>query len=485
MATQSSSSAAAQTSVPWVDGKRYLWLMSPFVPIIALAFLALAYYNGGGIALFGMFSFFYILLPILDTLIGTDANNPPKSAIANLEEDRYYRWIVYAYIPLQYAVTIFGALFVATHDLSWWEYIGTIFTVGVVNGVAINTAHELGHKKPKLERWLSKITLAPVAYGHFYVEHNKGHHRWVATPNDPASSRMGESFWSFLPRTVIGSAKSAWNIEKDRLARRNQSVWNKDNDNLQAWGMTLVLFALLTVWLGWIVLPFLIIQAAYGASLLEVVNYLEHYGLLRPYDKNKGRYMPCEPEHSWNSNNIITNLFLYQLQRHSDHHANPTRRYQSLRHFDESPELPSGYATMLTLAYFPPIWFKIMDHRVAAHYKGDLTLANLQPSKREKLLKRWQTATPKAETDALIESRSDSSSISAVSDTSTQAGNYTDYQAKGDGSQHQCPNCGYLYDPAMGNPDEGFEAGTRWDEIPASWACPGCAVRDKADFLQV
>ncbi|MDT0636412.1 alkane 1-monooxygenase, partial [Spectribacter hydrogenoxidans] len=234
--------------------------------------------------------------------------------------DRYYRAIVYGYIPTQYLTTILGAWLLATQPMAWWEILGLIFTVGIVNGVGINTAHELGHKKASLERWLAKLTLAPVAYGHFFVEHNKGHHRHVATPEDPASSRMGETFWEFLPRTMIGSVRSAWGIEKERLGRQGKSVWSMENDNLQGWAMTAVLFGSLAIWLGWAVLPFLLIQAFVGASLLEVVNYIEHYGLLRQKDEKTGRYERCNPSHSWNSNNVVTNLFLYQLQRHADHH---------------------------------------------------------------------------------------------------------------------------------------------------------------------
>ena len=200
----------------------------------------------------------------------------------------------------------------------------------------------------------------------FYVEHNRGHHVRVATPEDPASARYGESFWGFLPRSVIGAVKSGWRIEQQRLARQGHGVWNWRNHNLQAWSITVLLFGGLTAWAGWWMLGFLLFQGVYGFSLLEVVNYLEHYGLCRKKLDN-GRYERCQPHHSWNSNHIVTNVFLYHLQRHSDHHANPTRSYQSLRHFDGLPELPSGYAGMILLAYCPPLWFKVMNPRVVAH----------------------------------------------------------------------------------------------------------------------
>jgi alkane 1-monooxygenase len=292
-------------------------------------------------------------------------------------------------VPFQLAGTVLGAWLAATQPLPWYAYAALVLSVGSFNGVGIATAHELGHKKESLDRWLAKIALAPSMYGHFYVEHNRGHHKRVATPEDPASSRMGESFWAFLPRTVWGSLRSAWSIEHERLNRKGKSVWSADNDNLQAWGLTLFLYASLAVWLGLPALAFLVLQGLYGASMLEVVNYVEHYGLLRQKDA-AGRYARCEPEHSWNSNHIVGNILLYHLQRHSDHHAHPARRYQALRHFDAAPQLPAGYATMIIAAYFPPVWFAVMDQRVVRHYAGDLSKINMQPSASQRLLKHWQ-----------------------------------------------------------------------------------------------
>jgi alkane 1-monooxygenase len=164
-----------------------------------------------------------------------------------------------------------------------------------------------------------------------------------------------------------------------------------DNDNLQAWAMTVVLFGALTLWLGWPVLLFLVLQGVYAASMLESVNYVEHYGLLRAKDAS-GTYVRCAPEHSWNSNHMVGNLILYHLQRHSDHHANPARRYQSLRHFEEAPQLPSGYAALITVAYVPALWFALMDHRVMKHYGGDIHKANVHPPAAARLLARWGRA---------------------------------------------------------------------------------------------
>lgn len=372
----------------WRDSKRWWWLLSPAFP--ALVWLNLVKYQLTGVEAWLWVSslVMYGLIPLLDTWLGEDHANPPETAVPGLEQQRWYRLIVVAFIPFQFGLTIHGAWIAATHELSLFGWIGLLLSVGGINGVAINTAHELGHKLSAWERWLSRIALAPVAYGHFYVEHNRGHHRRVATPEDPASARLGESFWVFLPRTMIGGLRSAWALERSRLAGRGLGVWHWRNECLQAWAMTALLYAALMMWLGVGVLPFLLLQAFYGASLLEVVNYIEHYGLLRPLGEN-GRPVRCLPEHSWNSSHIVSNLFLYQLQRHSDHHAHPARRYQALRHFDSSPQLPSGYAAMLVLAYLPPLWFKVMDKRVLAHYGGDLQRANLQPGCEEALRARY------------------------------------------------------------------------------------------------
>lgn len=381
------SSAPAQAA-PWSDPKRYLWLLGPAVPLIGLCMLALYWQTQSSWALWFVVILVHAIIPALDVLFGEDAVNPPEAALNALVKDRYYSWVLYAFVPLQLLATVAGAWLVATGDLPWYDLLGLAVSVGMVNGVAINTAHELGHKKDKVDRWLSRISLAPTFYGHFYVEHNRGHHKNVSTPNDPASSRLGETFWAFWPRTVMGSLRSAWHLEAERLARGGKSVWSLSNENLQSWAMSVVLWGALLAVLGWVVLPFLLIQAVYGFSLLEVVNYLEHYGLLRRQLPD-GRVERCLPEHSWNSNHMVTNLFLYHLQRHSDHHANPTRHYQALRHFEESPQLPGGYAAMMLLAYVPPLWFAVMDKRVIRHYRGDLSRINWYGPRREMLMARY------------------------------------------------------------------------------------------------
>ncbi len=375
-------------TVSWHDPKRYLWLLGLLVPTLPFMAYLLAKVSGLGFFWWWGPIFIFGIMPGLDTLVGRDGLNPPDEVIARLEADRYYRWCTYLFLPIQYASLIWACWMWAHGGLSVVDKAGLALTIGSVSGIAINTAHELGHKKETVERWLSRVALAQTGYGHFFIEHNRGHHVRVATPEDPASSRLGESFWAFWPRTVSGSFKSAWRLEKTRLNRSNKSPWTLKNDVLNAWAMSVVLAACLLIAFGIGIAPWLAIQAVFGFSLLEVVNYLEHYGLLRQKSED-GRYERCQPRHSWNSNNVSSNVLLYHLQRHSDHHANPTRRYQALRSFDEAPELPSGYATMIVLAYITPLWRKVMDKRVLAHYGGDVTLANIHPRKASKILRRY------------------------------------------------------------------------------------------------
>ena len=372
----------------WSDGKRYAWLLGIIVPLSP--FFAWFYWSltdFGGMWFIGPVLVF-VIFPLLDMAIGMDSSNPPDSVLKFLEQDRYYRWCTYLFIPIQYAGLVFACWMWGSGELTLIENIGLALTMGVVGGIAINTAHELGHKRASSEKWLSRVALAQTGYGHFFIEHNRGHHVKVATPEDPASSRLGESFWAFLPRTVAGSLRSAWGIEAARLDRLGKSHFSIHNDVLSAWLMTVVLFGGLAVAFGPVVLPYLLVQAAIGFSLLEVVNYLEHYGLLRQ-KREDGRYERCLPEHSWNSNNVASNVLLYHLQRHSDHHANPTRRYQALRHVDEAPQLPTGYAGMIVLAWFPPLWRRVMDPRLIEHFDGDVTKANIQPRKLGRVLERY------------------------------------------------------------------------------------------------
>ena len=464
--TDAVGSVSTQSVRAWRDRKRPLWLIALVMPM--LPFAAVAGYTATGLGVWLWLGPIVILglVPTIDLLTGIDRSNPPDELIAALEQDRYYRWITFLFLPIQYAGFAFGMWFIATGDLSTWDRIGLAVTIGFIGGLGINTAHELGHKKESHERWLSKIALAQSCYGHFYIEHNRGHHVRVATPQDPASSRVGESFYRFWPRTVFGSLRSAWQLERRRYSRRSQHPFRIGNDVLNAWLMTIILWLIMTVWLGVGILPYLVIQAFIAITLLEAVNYLEHYGMLRQIVgvPGKERYERVDPTHSWNSNNIATNVLLYHLQRHSDHHAQPTRRYQALRDYAESPALPTGYAGMILLALVPFAWRRVMDPRVAAHFDGDMRRANIQPGKEARIL---TTFPPPSD---IVCAESTEASIATPSAR---------------GQVFECPNCEYRFDERVGDAREGFPAGTPWSAVPADWCCPDCGVRDKIDFRAV
>lgn len=378
-----------EIALPYRDHKRPLWLLSLSVPTLGLIGPALyLLVSPSELWLWLSPLFFYFGIPLLDALIGEDPSNPPESEVPALEADPYYRWITYLLVPVLWASFIAICVFVASQPLSATGLLAMIINTGGGLGFAINLGHEMGHKKSTLERWLAKLALAPACYGHFYIEHNRGHHRDVATPVDPASSRMGESIYRFVLREMPGGFRRAWQLERERLARCGKSPWSLDNEVLQPALISLALYGALVAALGWQILPFLLLSAFWGAFQLTSANYLEHYGLLRRKLEN-GRYEVCQPHHSWNSNHLFSNWALFHLQRHSDHHAHPTRRYQSLRNFPDLPRLPSGYFGMYLLAYVPPLWFRLMNPRLIAAVQGDAARIHFQPGLRERLMRRY------------------------------------------------------------------------------------------------
>ena len=377
------------STVTYTDRRRWLWSLSLVWPLMPVAASWLAAASGQAAWFWATLVVWYGLVPIFDHLLPTDASNPPPAVVAQLEEDRYYRVLTYLTVPIHYFTLIYTAYVVGTQHLPWHAVVGLALSVGVVNGLAINTGHELGHKTTKLERWLAKIVLAVVGYGHFLTEHNRGHHVDVATPKDPASSKMGQTIYGFACSEIPGAMRRAWASEKARLARCQQSPWTLHNEVLQPLLLTVALYVGLIAAFGWIMAPFLFLQVFWGwFGILTSANYIEHYGLLRQKLEN-GRYEHCQPHHSWNSNHIMSNLILFNLQRHSDHHANPTRRYQSLRCFEKLPELPSGYPLMFAIALIPPLWFALMNPRVVTWAKGDFSKLNVLPAMRERLVRRY------------------------------------------------------------------------------------------------
>lgn len=380
-------------AIHYVDRKRWWWLLSVVYPLQPFLAIWLHYSTGNQLWFLLPFAINYVAAPLADWAIGEDSNNPPEEVVGQLNQDRYYRRLTYLVVPLHFFTLIACAWYATTQPLSWWAFLLLAVVAGMTSGLAINSAHELGHKNPKLEKWLAKIALAVAAYGHFSVEHNRGHHKDVSTPADPASSRMGESIYKFARREIPGALRRAWQVERERLNRRGRSVWHHSNPILQSYAITAVLSVALILALGWSVIPFLLVHNLFAYWQLTSANYIEHYGLLRDRDA-RGRYERCQPHHSWNSNHILSNLVLFHLERHSDHHAHPQRRYQSLRHYEDLPALPNGYFGMYVLAYLPSLWFRVMDRRLMAlpHIQHDLDKVNIDPDARPSILLKWGRA---------------------------------------------------------------------------------------------
>ncbi len=368
------------------DPKRYSWLLSLLVPA-SLAIGPLVYlWRHQAWGLWVPVAITYLLIPLLDMAVGEDRTNPPETAVAALDADCYYRRITYALVAAMWPCIIFCAWFVATQNLPWHAVLAVIISTGMMGGFCINVGHELGHKRTVLEQTLAKLVLAPTCYGHFYVEHNRGHHRHVATPEDPASARMGETIYGFALRELPGAWSRAWALEKQRL---NGKPWHWKNEVLQPLALTVLLWTALALWLGVSILGFMLLMSLWANFLLTSANYIEHYGLLRRVGVD-GKPERCQPHHSWNSNHVVTNWMLFHLQRHSDHHAHAARRYQSLRNFEDVPQLPNGYFGMFLLAYFPPLFFAVMNPRLLTAVGRDTGRINFQPGKRDYLTRRYQ-----------------------------------------------------------------------------------------------
>jgi len=381
---------SAGQRIEYRDRKRAWWALSVVYPLLPLVGIAAHALTGYQIALGLPLVISYGLMPLLDFLIGEDTNNPPEAVVPQLEADRYYRWLTWATVPLHFIAFIACAWWAGTQGLSWWALLLLAYVAGTDAGLGLNTGHELGHKQTAIEQWLARLVLAVPAYGHFTVEHGRGHHRHVSTPEDHASARMGETIYRFALRETPGGIRRAWQLEGERLAQLGRSRWSLANTMLQSYAMTALLQLGLMAAFGWVMLPFLLVHNLVAWWQLTSANYVEHYGLLRERLPS-GRYAAPQPHDSWNTNHLVSNLATFHLQRHSDHHAHPSRRYQSLRHFEHLPQLPSGYFGMFPLAYVPALWFRVMDPRLLAlpHVQGRLERVNIDPRRRAEMYRRY------------------------------------------------------------------------------------------------
>ena len=331
------------------------YLPSYTVPISA----ALGIYFGGFWVLLTPF-YIFLFLPFVEFLMGQDKDNPDLETEEKLKKSRSYSLLLWSYVPIQFTLTIYLIWSFFIGDLFGWTLVGAIVSVGISNGgIGITVAHELIHRSNRFEQLLGRLLLLTTLYMHFAIEHVYGHHKHVATPHDPATAKKGENFYRFWIRTVPEQFFSAWSIEKERLSKRKLPFFSLQNEMIWFIIIQLLLLISLGLFLSFSTMLVFVSSSVIAFTLLEAVNYLEHYGLERRMESK--RYEKVDHHHSWNSDFIISRMFLFELSRHSDHHATASRKYQILRTFDDSPQLPTGYPGMILLALLPPLWFKVMD----------------------------------------------------------------------------------------------------------------------------
>ena len=352
--------------------KKYSYLIA----MLPLALPPLLLAAGQAVSLENLFAWgvpvvVFGIIPVLDLLLGKDALNPDEEVdVPKMNSEAFYRVITLGWVAGYAVLLVWSMLELASGQFSTIGGIGWVISIGIVGGLGINVAHELIHKDGKLEPRAGGFLLSLVCYAGFKVEHLRGHHVHVSTPGDASSSRYNQSLYSFLPQAYLRNFVNAWKLEAQRLERKGEKAFSWRNELIWWYSISALVFVGFTVAFGWLGAAFFLVQSFIAFTLLEIVNYLEHYGLHRRKLDN-GRYERTGPEHSWNSNYFLTNVFLFHLQRHSDHHAYAKRRYQVLRHHDIAPQLPAGYAAMIVLATIPPLWKRVMNPRVEAYYQGE------------------------------------------------------------------------------------------------------------------
>ncbi len=319
---------------------------------------------GPGIWSYSLAIYAFVLVPLLELALRPDPANLSAAEQEMVKADRAYDIQLYLIVPVQVGLVSLLCWRLTDDSLSTSEVIGKVWSTGIGCGVmGINVAHELGHRSTWYEQLMAKILLLSSLYMHFYIEHNRGHHKNVSTPEDPASSRRGELLYTFVWRSVWGSYWGAWDLENKRLRKLGKPAWSLQNEMLQFQLIQATLLIAIGLTLGWFVLAGFVTAAVSGFLLLEAVNYIEHYGLQRKRSAS-GVYEAVTHQHSWNSDHLIGRLLLFELSRHSDHHYRAARKYQNLRHMDGSPQMPTGYPGMLVLATVPPLWFWVMHRAI-------------------------------------------------------------------------------------------------------------------------
>ena len=334
-----------------------------FSPLIVYVGALLAFATYGWIC-YAPLIYAWIVIPGLELFLKPNAGNLSEAEEEIARNDRTYDYILYLIVILQIPTLFYFLYSMQDSALSLADKIGRTGTMGLLCGTfGINVGHELGHRTRKDEQALAKISLLSSLYMHFFIEHNRGHHKNVATPEDPSSARYGENIFSFWFRTIFYSYISAWHIASNETRKKHRPVISLYNEMLQFQLIQIAFVALIWSLFGWQILLWYLAAATMGILLLETVNYIEHYGLQRK-STGEGKFERAMPAHSWNSNHVIGRIMLFELSRHSDHHYLASRKYQLLRHHDDAPQMPTGYPGMMILSLFPPLWFHVMNPRV-------------------------------------------------------------------------------------------------------------------------
>ncbi len=329
--------------------------------IYVLAWLA---FTGNGWLTWIPMLYAWVLMPLVELFISPDKKNLSAAEEELAKKDRIYDYLLYIIVILQFVALYVFLNSMKANDLLWWEVTGRVCSMGLLCGTfGINVAHELGHRVNKYEQVFAKALLLTSLYMHFFIEHNKGHHKNVATPEDPSSARYNEPVFSFYFRTIIFSYISAWKIANSEMKKKNLPVLYWKNEMLQAQIIQLLFVTAIFLLFGWLITIYFLAAATIGFLLLETVNYFEHYGLQR-IQRPDGKYERAMPQHSWNSNHILGRLMLFELSRHSDHHYLASKKYQVLQHHDDAPQLPTGYPGSMILALVPPLWFYVMNKKI-------------------------------------------------------------------------------------------------------------------------
>ena len=333
--------------------------LSPFL----LYYGAMAAMMSSGLVVWLPLVYAWFIIPLLELFIKPDERNISEAEEELARQNKWYDLLLYLVVPFQYLALGLFFYNVSFIGQPWYDLAGKTLVMGLLCGVmGINVGHELGHRVKPFERFLAKALLLSSLYMHFYIEHNKGHHKRVATPEDPSSARYGEWLYVFYARSIIFSYLSAWHIATKDVRKKGFSSYSIHNEMLQFHLIQLAFIAGIFLAFGWLATVLFIIAAGQGILLLETVNYIEHYGLQRRQIE-EGKYERAMPAHSWNSNHVIGRVMLFELSRHSDHHFMASRKYQVLRHHEDSPQMPTGYPGMMLLATIPPAWFYVMHKR--------------------------------------------------------------------------------------------------------------------------